>query len=541
MKSLWNDGDARQHRSPRAMRVYTSRLLGSDPNLVLHGGGNTSVKETSSDEAGNPQQILFVKGSGWDLGSIEEAGFAPVKMEPLLAMAELDDLSDADMVAAQRAAMTDPSAPNPSIEAILHALIPFTYVDHSHADAVVTITNTPDGEQLIREALGERVLIVPYVMPGFILAKTIYEMTRETDWQALEGIVLMNHGLFTFAGDARSSYEQHIELVTRAEDFLRQRGAVADTPARPAETDLLALARIRKAVAARKGQAVLARLNNTDLAMAFSGQDLSRVPRPGPLTPEHVIRTKAFGAVLDEQADRVEQQLDEFQRSYEQYFQEHAGTQKCLNSAPNYAIWKDVGSIAFGKSSKETAIIEDLNQHTFEAILRAGKLGGYQALSDAHLFDIEYWELEQAKLKKAGAAPALSGRVVVIAESDSEFRQICADRLGALGAEVCLVGSEPADSVVAEVVRRCGGIDILLLNLQLPDADVLLGSADAFLREGIEPVMICLNGSGDRKSEDSKVRVNYLRNYQQAPAEAAAALTVELIARTALNGVSIDF
>ncbi|OMH27990.1 class II aldolase/adducin family protein [Motiliproteus sp. MSK22-1] len=559
MESLWNDQDAQQYKSLRALRVYSSRLLGSDPNLVLHGGGNTSVKETVTDLFGDEQQILTVKGSGWDLATIEEAGFAPVGMESLLKMAELDELSDPDMVNAQRAAMLDPSAPNPSVEAILHAIIPFTFVDHSHADAIVTITNTPDGEARIRQALGDKVLVVPYVMPGFILAKTIHEMTRGVDWQALEGIVLMNHGLFSFHDDAKTSYEKHIELVTRAEQYLIDQHAVVEVVPTPSETDLLALAKIRKAVSRHKGQAVFARLNHSDLALKFSTLEFEKIPNPGPLTPEHVIRTKAFGVQLsatDELEDGYDTQICRYVQQYKDYFEQHSDGEICLNPAPNYAIWKGQGSIAFGKSQKETAIIEDLNQHTFEAILKAEAMGGYQALGNQDLFDIEYWELEQAKLKKSGAAPALCGKTILIADVDNLFRQACVDQLRQLGAEVFVFNNTGAEmngdrtgsdktgyreTIIMEAVRRCGGLDALVLNMELEESPLLLEASDLFLQQGIDPAVLFLN-SDDRCSPVSAgIRSNYIQGYQQANTDIVAELATDLLCDTAVDGARISF
>jgi len=170
MQNYWNDAEAAELNSDLDMRVYTSRLLGKDMNLVMHGGGNTSVKSSV-----NGEEILYVKGSGWDLETIEAEGFAPVKLKALLDMAELEKLSDMEMVAQQRKAMIDPSAPNPSVEAILHAVIPFKFVDHTHADALVTISNTPHGEATLKSLYGDSVIFVPYVMPGFILAYVIHE------------------------------------------------------------------------------------------------------------------------------------------------------------------------------------------------------------------------------------------------------------------------------------------------------------------------------------------------------------------------------
>jgi rhamnose utilization protein RhaD (predicted bifunctional aldolase and dehydrogenase) len=166
MKSLYDDTIAQQYTNdPLAMRVYTSVLLGQSKDLVLHGGGNTSLKMDG---------ILYVKGSGWNLDTIEKGGFSPVDLNTLIAMASRETLSDTQMVKEQRAAMSDQSFPNPSIEAILHAIIPFDFVDHTHADAIVTLTNTPNGEDLMQELYGENMLLIEYVMPGFLLASNLH-------------------------------------------------------------------------------------------------------------------------------------------------------------------------------------------------------------------------------------------------------------------------------------------------------------------------------------------------------------------------------
>ena len=243
MKSLFVDGDAGE--SLLEQRAYTSRLLGREPSLVLHGGGNTSVKVREADFFGDSVDVLYVKGSGWDLASIEPAGFSPVRLDVLRRLATLSDLSDVDMVRQQRAALLDPAAPNPSVEAILHAVLPHVFVDHTHADAVVALTNTPNGEARIRELYGERVLVVPYVMPGFALARRVFELIRDAKWDSLEGMVLLNHGVFTFADTARESYERMIRLVGEAEDVLQSSGAVrsvvrADSESEP---DLVRLPR----------------------------------------------------------------------------------------------------------------------------------------------------------------------------------------------------------------------------------------------------------------------------------------------------------
>ena len=367
------------------MRVYTSRLLGADQDLVLHGGGNTSVKI---------DDLLYVKGSGWDLGSIEKEGFSPTKMDALLSLLEYDTLSDSEMVRYQKEALMDKSAPNPSIEAILHALIPYKFVDHTHADAIVTISNTVNGKALIESIYGENYLIVPYVMPGFVLAKVIDEMTRGVEWESLEGMILLNHGVFTFDNDAKVSYDKMIETVARAEAYLEANAALdIEVPQEEAPYDLEALHLL---LSEAKGYDVTLRLNRTSLARFFASQKDETLYHKGVLTPEHIIRTKRFPAVFEK---NYEEELRNYIKNYEAYFSRHATDEIMLNPAPNWAVIRGVGALSIGRNKKEAKIIEDITSHTMKAILQGEKLGGYQSISEADSFAMEYWELEQMKLK----------------------------------------------------------------------------------------------------------------------------------------------
>ncbi len=508
MKSLWNENEAKKYKTDLDLRVYTSRLLGQDSSLVLHGGGNTSVKSTATNLFGESEDILYVKGSGWDLATIEAEGFAPVKMEMLLKMAELKELNDPDMVKYQRLAMTNPSAPNPSVEAILHAIIPFKFVDHTHTDAVVTITNTEGGEDKIKELYGDKVLIIPYIMPGFVLAKLIYDMTRDVEWSQLEGMVLMNHGLFTFADDAKKSYEKTIELVDKAERYLADNGAeyafpsdslgtsgdgvsnhtVPDTSRHSVldteSTHLLNLAKIRREISTLKGHATISILNDSPLASYFSSQDIQKISQQGPLTPDHVIRTKRIPAIL---GDDAKADLASYMLEYEKYFQENKTGETLLNPAPNFAILKSGGALSFGKNAKEANIIKDINEHTFEAILKAEKLGGYKALEADKIFEVEYWSLEQAKLKKSGNAPEFNGKVALVTGGASGIGKAIAEMLNARGCAVVvldinpevenifnthdakgikcdLTSSEDIQNAVTFAVENFGGIDIVVSN-----------------------------------------------------------------------------
>ncbi|WP_455755593.1 bifunctional aldolase/short-chain dehydrogenase [Sulfurimonas sp.] len=484
MKSLYNDKEATNYKTDLDLRVYTSRLLGQDSSLVLHGGGNTSVKSTATNLFGEEEDILYVKGSGWDLATIEAEGFAPVKMDMLLKMAELKELNDPDMVKYQRLAMTNPSAPNPSVEAILHAIIPFKFVDHTHTDAVVTITNTEGGEEKIKELYGDKVLIIPYIMPGFVLAKLIYDMTRDIDWNELEGMVLMNHGLFTFNDDAKKSYEKTIELVDKAEKYLADKGAVLDIKEQSPHADLLELAQIRNEISTLKGHATLSILNDSKEAVNFSKQNIEQIATQGPLTPDHVIRTKRIPAILGED---FKSDLANYILDYEQYFQNNKTDETLLNPAPNFAILKGNGTLSFGKNAKEANIIKDINDHTFEAILKAEKLGGYKALSAANIFEVEYWSLEQAKLKKGGSAPEFNGKVALVTGGASGIGLAIAKMLNAKGCAVVvldvnpevqnifnkadmigikcdLTSSEDIKNAVSIAVKNFGGIDIVVSN-----------------------------------------------------------------------------
>ncbi len=390
MKSLWDENIAKDLNSDLEFRVYTSNLLGQSDELVLHGGGNTSVKSKVEGE-----DILYVKGSGWDLVSIKEEGFAPVKLDTLLEMSKLESLSDTDMVSGQKAAMIDKSAPNPSVEAILHAIIPFKYVDHTHADAVVTISNSKSGLENI-EKLYPNFLIVPYVMPGFILAQKIYEMSKDIDWNKCEGIILHNHGIFTFDDDPKVSYEKMIAAVTLAEEFLDKNAPLSlekFIPRNTIDTDEL-----QAIISEKKGFEVVLKINQSPLALHYASQrDLKTFATRGVLTPEHIIRTKRVPVIIE---DNITSTVETYIESYKEYFNTYSKDEICLNPSPNYAVVKNYGVISFGKNEKEANIIDDVISHTMRAVLRADMLGGYKSISLKDGFDMEYWELEQAKLKK---------------------------------------------------------------------------------------------------------------------------------------------
>jgi rhamnose utilization protein RhaD (predicted bifunctional aldolase and dehydrogenase) len=390
LKNLWTNEEAQKYKSDLELRVFTSNLLGRSDELVLHGGGNTSVKSKVDGE-----DILYVKGSGWDLVSIKEEGFAPVKLDTLIEMAKLESLSDSDMVSQQKVAMIDKSAPNPSVEAILHAIIPFKFVDHTHADAVVTISNNKNGIENIKKVF-PNFLIIPYVMPGFILAKTIYDMAKGYDWASSDGIILHNHGIFTFDDDAKKSYDKMIVAVSLAENFLEDNVKLEIPTLEAMEFDLSELKTI---ISKEKGYDVVLKVNQDKEALYYASlNNLKENVTKGVLTPEHIIRTKKVPLVL-ENSD-IQSAIKEYKKQYKAYFDKYAKDEICLNPAPNYAVIKEFGVVCFGKDEKEANIINDIVSHTISAILKAQKLGGFVSISEKDSFEMEYWELEQAKLKK---------------------------------------------------------------------------------------------------------------------------------------------
>lgn len=484
MESRYRDSDA--PTDLLALRCYTSRLLGAEPSLVLHGGGNTSVKGTTKDFFGDDVDVCWVKGSGWDLASIEPAGFPAVKMPVLLRMADMASLSDVDMVREQRAALLDPGAPDPSIEAILHAILPFTFVDHTHADAVITLTNAPGGAERIRSLYGDRALYVPYVMPGFLLAKEVRRLTKDADWSKLEGIVLLQHGLFTFGPDAKTSYERTIRMVSEAEAALEKAGATSSPEKRePAAIDPRELAAIRREVSRAAKTAMVVRTDTSAEATGFASRtDVASIATRGPVTPDHVIRTKRVPAMFDRDPKAV---VDAYVADYERYFAAHAKKETRLDPAPRWAVWKDVGVLAFGTGMKAAGQVSDIARHTARCVQWAEALGGWSPLGEKDLFDMEYWELEQRKLRKPGAVASMQGKIALVTGGATGIGRACAEALRKEGAAVCVLDRKPevekrfagegalgivcdvtsSDEVRAAVercVRTFGGLDVVVSN-----------------------------------------------------------------------------
>ncbi len=485
--------------------TYGSRLVGADPALVLHGGGNTSIKGHSTDAWGEPVPTLWVKGSGWDLATIEPPGFAPLRLEPVRRLAELAELSDTEMVNQLRIHLLDASAPNPSVEAILHALLPHRAVLHSHADAVLALTNTADGDARVRRLWGDRAVVVPYVMPGFDLARRCADEWQAQAHDGTEAMVLLNHGIFTFGETTRQAYDSMIDRISEAEQCLAEAGVTSfgETDASAAEgrskrrsgpDGIETVAELRAAISAAAGTPMLLRAVHDEQAEAFCGRDdLASVTQRGPATPDHIIRTKQFPMVGRDVAGFIEGYRTYFERNCARHAK--GGQLTMLDPAPRVVLDPELGLRTAGRRAVDCDIAADIYLHTIDVINAAEALGGYVALSEADLFDVEYWELEQAKLARAGAPAGLAGQVALVTGAASGIGQAAAAALASAGAavvgididagitrddggdsdrpaslhgsvwlgiEVDVTDADAVAEAVAGAVERFGGIDIVV-------------------------------------------------------------------------------
>ncbi len=483
MKSLWNDQEAAGYKSELAQRVYTSRLLGRDKSLVLHGGGNTSVKATTRNLIGENEEILYVKGSGWDLEFIEEAGFSPVRMAHLLKLAKLEALNDPQMVNELVTNMTRASAPAPSVETILHALLPHKFVDHTHADAVLAVTNTANGEKRIAEIYGDQVVIIPYIMPGFDLARLCAELFPKHAGANTIGMVLLKHGIFSFGANARESYERMITLVDLAERYLDKQHAwsLKHADVKTPAASIAEVALLRSEISRVAGfPMVMASQRDARTAAFIARKDIATISQQGPVTPDHVIRTKRL--------PMPGRNVDVYAGAYRDYFAQHNAKSKepkaILDAAPRLVLDKSIGMCTLGRSMKDAYIVADLYMHTMDVIERATLLGGFIALPAQDIFDVEYWDLEQAKLKKTGKPLMFAGEVALVTGAASGIGKACVDSLLARGAAVvgldlhanmhkrpdflgvrCDVTSATDITAALEAaVRTFGGLDMLVLN-----------------------------------------------------------------------------
>lgn len=559
MLSRFDAADADRHRASYsrwgadlADRVYTSRLLGQDPSLVLHGGGNTSVKSRSPEVDGQLVDVLWVKGSGWDLGSIEPKGFSQCRLAPLRAYCRLPALSDEAMVAALRSQMVDPSGPTPSVEALLHAHLPGKFVDHTHADAVLALVDQPDAARRVAELWGDRASFLPYVAPGFVLAQRILELGISEASPPL--LVLEKHGIFSWGQSARESYERMIQAVTDAEGYVaaRANGRVAASVPERSEAQRraahLALAPVlRGALAKREGGSRMALdFRDGQRVLSFLASEPSaQVSARGCITPDHSIRTKPFPAWLDlpdterlpaaELEQRVGAGLDHFTRQYEAYFEANRARSPQpltrLDSLPRVVAVPGVGIIGLGKTSSQAAIAADLYEHAVDVMTQAESIGTYQPASLPELFDVEYWSLEQAKLGAKRSEGALAGQIAVVTGAASGIGLETTALFASLGAHVMMVDRDAAALAAASrelggkfggAVRHCVAelTQPALAEAALAEAVLAWGGLDIVVSNAGNAPSGALHEAGGTESLTQSLEVNLLSHQHVARAAA---------------------
>ena len=537
MHSLWSDTNAAETVSRYAAqgigedvarRVYSSRLLGGDPRLVLHGGGNTSVKTEATDLLGDRVPVLRIKGSGWDLGALEPAGLPAVRLAPLLRARALPALSDLDMVNLLRTNLLDAAAPSPSVEVLTHAFLPHAFVDHTHSRAVLALTNQPDGPALCREAFGARAGIVPYVMSGLPLARAAAEVYESEP--SVEGLILMRHGVFTFGASAREAYERMITLVSLAEARLAKgRKTLVQVPRSAPPLPVAELAPILRGTLAedlgdgdwrrwlldfRTGPEILAYVN---------AAELPRIAGAGVATPDHVIRTKGWPLILEPPADgapdsvaaTVRAGLAGYAARYRSYFERcnagRATPKIALDPLPRVILVPGLGLFGIGKSAADAAIAADIAVSAALTIMDAEAIGRFESISEAELFEMEYWSLEQAKLGKdiekplarqvvlitggagtigfaTGQAFQREGAEVVLVDLNQEAAVAAAARLGphALGLGADVTRPEDVRAVFDRACERFGGIDVVVSNAGIALQGRIGDLSDETLRKSFE-------------------------------------------------------
>jgi rhamnose utilization protein RhaD (predicted bifunctional aldolase and dehydrogenase) len=466
MKSAWVDRDAEAivaHGAKSgvdrdlALRIYTTRLLGRDPKLVLHGGGNTSLKTRLRDRFGEDVEVLRIKASGADMAAIELEGLPAVRLDPLRRLRALDAIVDDELVGIERANLIDPAAPNPSVEIMLHAFLPHKFVDHTHATAVLSVIDQPDGEARCAEVFGGRLAFVPYLMPGFGLAKTAIDIFERAP--ASEGLILSKHGIVTFGDSAREAYERMVEMVSLAEDFVERNSKTFVFARLWREIAPLATVApiVRGACSLRdeKTEGAWRRLvlefrTSNGVLDFFDSIDLDRVSRAGVVTPDHTIRTKNWPLVLpppevgklDDFKRMSHKAADLFTAHYRNYFARHnkrAGRIKQeFDPLPRVVLVPGLGFFGLGSSKRDAVIAADIAKEWMTVVSTAEHIGRFESISEADMFDCEYWPFEQKKLG-ARSEPPLAGQIVAVTGAAGAIGAATAKTFAAAGAEVALL------------------------------------------------------------------------------------------------------
>ena len=531
MKNNWSKSSAKKYikkyknigfSKDLALRVYTTRLLGRNKELVLHGGGNTSVKTTIKDIDGKKYNVLCVKGSGWDMADIEPEGLPAVKLEPLIALKNKKYLSDEDMVSYQKRNLINIKAPNPSVETFLHAFLPFKFVDHTHADAVLNATNRPGGLNFCKKVFGNKVSIVPYVMPGFMLAKKINEIYSINP--NINCLILMNHGIFTFADDAKEAYDLMIKYVSQAERAINKLKVKKIKQIKNFSTKFNAheiAPIIRGLLSNNKDQKFVVNYRlNKHLKYFMNGKNVRSYSSKGTATPDHVIRVKPFPLIITPKKNSsinefkitAKKAFENYRKKYINYFNVNKNKVKekkvMLDTSPRVVLVQNVGVFAVGKDLNAAKIAGDLTVTNAKVIASVEETSAYKFIPEKDIFDVEYWSLEQAKINKP--KKILEGNVVVITGSTGTIGFETYKMFKSYGAEVVLLdynlerlkdlqskikelcihcdvrNKKSVKKVFNQICEKYGGIDILISNAGTATNGAIGEIDDNVLRQSFE-------------------------------------------------------
>ena len=501
MKSLWNNKIALQYVSEYkkkniskdlALRIYTTHLLGKNPKLVLHGGGNSSVKSIGKNLYKKNVNLIYVKGSGWDMSNLNELGMPGLELNPLLETVKLNKLNDNDMVNLLRSNLINANSPNPSVETLLHAYLPFKFVDHTHSNAFLSILNQPNSQALIKKIFGNKVGIVPYIMPGFSLAKECLKIFKKDE--KVQGLALINHGIFTFGDSAKQSYERMINFVSDVENYISKNKVKLKTHTNKSKINISDfMLSVRKSFSTYSNHKWILKFhNNNDDQVIASTQNLNNLINKGPVTPDHVIRIKSKILFISKNKfQKIDEEIKKYCQSYKKYYLKNKTfVHNCTitDPLPRIIILEGIGILSLGKKLKDQKISYDIFRSMASSVFDAERIGKFKSIIEKDIFKMEYWPLERAKLDNA-KVQSLDGNNVIITGGGGTIGMAIAKKFKQEGANIILIdkkydkhlleknnlhdcflinadltNNQKLKKIVEKIVLNFGGIDILISN-----------------------------------------------------------------------------